>query len=104
MIMPSRGQHWKEGGLNDSTVTSADIKDGEVKAVDMAIFASAETAGTGSAQNVAHGLGVAPSKVLISATEFGANVAVDIAEGTHTATNVVLTVTSGVKFKVLAFA
>lgn len=101
-IMPSRGQHWKEGGLNDSTVTSADVKDGEIKAVDMAIFVSAEQVGTGSAQNVAHGLGVAPSKVLISATEFGSNV--NIAEGTHTATNVVLTVTSGVKFKVLAFA
>jgi|TARA_B100001750_G_scaffold239658_1_gene248041 hypothetical protein len=102
--MPSRGQPWKEGGLNDSTVTSADIKDGEVKAVDMAIFVSSEQTGNGSAQNVAHGLGIAPSKVLIAPTEFGASVAVDIAEGTHTATNVVCTVSNGVKYKVLAFA
>ena len=102
--MPSRGQPWKEGGLNDSTVTSADIKAGEVKAVDMAIFVSSEQTGNGSAQNVAHGLGVAPSKVLIAPTEFGASVAVDIAEGTHTSTNVVCTVSNGVKYKVLAFA
>ena len=39
---------------------------------------------------------------LFSPTEFGASTAVDVAEGTKTATNVVVTVTSGVKFKVLA--
>ena len=67
-------------------------------------FISAETTGTGSAQNVAHGLGVTPTVVLVSLTELPASLAAgaDIAEGTHTATNVVLTVTSGVKFKVLA--
>ena len=70
----------------------------------MAIFVSSEQTGNGSAQNVAHGLGIAPSKVLIAPTEFGASVAVDIAEGTHTATNVVCTVSNGVKYKVLAFA
>jgi len=67
------------------------------------IFVSAETTGTGSAQNVAHGLGTAPSAVLVAPTEFASNLAVDIAEGTHTSTNVVLTVTSGAKFKVIAF-
>ena len=102
--MPSRGNFWKEGGLNDCTVTGADIKDATIKAVDMAIFVSPEQTGNGSAQNVAHGLGVAPSKVLIAPTEFGANVAVDVAEGTHTTTNVVCTVSNGVKYKVLAFA
>jgi hypothetical protein len=67
-------------------------------------FISSETTGTGSAQNVAHGLGVIPSAVLVSFTELPADLAAgaDIAEGTHTTTNVVLTVTSGVKFKVLA--
>jgi hypothetical protein len=67
-------------------------------------FISSETTGTGSAQNVAHGLGVTPTVVLVSFTELPADLAAgaDIAEGTHTATNVVLTVTSGVKFKVLA--
>ena len=67
-------------------------------------FISTETTGTGSAQNVAHGLGVIPSAVLVSFTELPADLAAgaDIAEGTHTTTNIVLTVTSGVKFKVLA--
>lgn len=65
-------------------------------------FVSAETTGTGSAQNVAHGLGVVPSVVLVAPTEYSGTGAFDIAEGTHTTTNVVLTVTSGLKFKVLA--
>ena len=67
-------------------------------------FISTEQTGTGSAQNVAHGLGVTPTVVLVSFTELPADLAAgaDIAEGTHTSTNVVLTVTSGLKFKVLA--
>lgn len=70
------------------------------------IFVSAETTGTGSAQNVAHGLGVIPNKVLVAPTELAADLTAgyDVAEGSHTSTNVVLTVTSGAKFKVLAFA
>lgn len=66
------------------------------------VFVSTEQTGTGSAQNVAHGLGRAPTKVLIAPTEWSSGQNVDIAEGTHTTTNVVCTVTSGVKFKVLA--
>lgn len=68
------------------------------------VFASAEQTGTGSAQNVAHGLGVVPRFVLIGVTEDPGGTGFDVAEGTHTATNVVVTVTSGVKFKVLAIA
>ena len=102
--MPGRGRHWKEGGLVDSTVTGADIKDATIKAVDMAIFVSADQVGTGSAQNIAHGLGVVPSKTILSIFNFGANVAVDVDEGTHTSTNCVVTATSGVKYKILALA
>ena len=70
------------------------------------IFVSDEQTGTGSAQNVAHGLGVVPAFVLITPTDLspatvGSYVA---AEGTHTSTNVVVTVTAGKKFKVLAIA
>lgn len=65
-------------------------------------FCSTEQTGTGSAQNVAHGLGVVPSAVLVAPTEYSGTGAFDIAEGTHTTTNVVVTVTSGLKFKVLA--
>lgn len=75
-----------------------------VTAAKQPLFVSTEQTGTGSAQNVAHGLGVAPSKVLIVPTELAAGLAAgyDAAEGTHTTTNVVVTVTSGAKFKVWA--
>jgi len=71
------------------------------------VFVSSEQTGNGSAQNVAHGLGVVPSKVLISVTELpdaAAETGFDVAEGAHDATNVVATVTNTVKYKVLAFA
>lgn len=69
-------------------------------------FVSTEQTGTGSAQNVAHGLGVVPAAVLIVPTDTapattGAYTAV---EGSHTSTNVVVTVTSGKKYKVWAMA
>ncbi len=70
-------------------------------------FVSTEQTGNGSAQNVAHGLGVVPSKVLITITELpdaAAETGFDIAEGAHDATNVVVTVTNTVKYKVLAIA
>jgi len=66
-------------------------------------FASAETAGTGSSQNVAHGLGVVPDVVIVELTEFADTLAVDVAKGTHTSTNAVVTVTSGAKFILHAF-
>ena len=95
-------------------IGTADIAAGGVGTSDLAasavtrakalVFISTEQTGTGSAQNVAHGLGVAPTGgVLVSVTE-AAGDAFDVAEGTHTSTNVVVTVTSGVKFKVLAWA
>jgi hypothetical protein len=68
------------------------------------VFVSAEITATGSAQNVAHGLGKVPTLVFVSVTE-NDGTALDIAEGAHTEANVVLTVSStAVKFKVWAFA
>lgn len=66
-------------------------------------FMSAEVTGNGSAQSTAHGLGVAPARVAIVLTEFASNLNVDVAEGTHTTTNVVVTVTNGAKYKILAW-
>jgi hypothetical protein len=69
-------------------------------------FVSTEQTGTGSSQNVAHGLTGTPAAVLISVTELpdaAAETGFDVAEGAHDGTNVVVTVTSGVKFKVLAW-
>ena len=102
--MPGRGRFWTEGGLVDSTVTSADIKDATIVAADINVFVSAVLVGTGSAQTFNHGLGAVPTKTIVGVINFGASTAVDIVEGTHTATDCVVTCTSGVKYKILAIA
>lgn len=85
------------------TVDGCLIKDGRAAALaTAAIFRSTEQTGTGSSQNVAHGLGATPTAVLISVSEDPAGTGFDVAYGTHDSTNVVCTVTSGVKFHVLA--
>jgi predicted RecA/RadA family phage recombinase len=95
------------GAVSSGATTAIDVRlaDGGPGADEAlaGVFISAETTGTGSSQNVAHGLGRTPTKVLVVPTEFASNLNVDVAEGTHTSTNVVLTVTSGAKFKVLAY-
>jgi hypothetical protein len=66
------------------------------------VFLSAKQTGTGNPQNVAHGLVTTPREVhlfLVDATVGTANSAV---QGTHTATNVVCTVSSGAYFYVVA--
>lgn len=70
------------------------------KADSASLFVSTEQTGNGSAQNVAHGLSATPSRVLIAITNTGG--VFTITEGTHTSTNVVVTVSNGVKYKVLA--
>lgn len=74
-------------------------------AVMAALFVSTEQTGTGIAQNVAHGLAVTPTKVIIAVTDDTAVYGVSgysVVEGAHDGTNVVVTVTTGVKFKVMA--
>lgn len=81
------------------------VRDGIITKAKTAQFISGELTGTGSAQNVAHGLGRVPSAVLVIPTDTSpATVGVfTVTEGTHTDTNVVVTVTSGKKFKVQAW-
>jgi hypothetical protein len=67
---------------------------------EIALFISGVLTGTGSAQNVAHGLGVVPTNVFVTFT--GTTASQAVTEGTHTSTNVVVTVTTGATFKVLA--
>lgn len=68
------------------------------------VFISVETTGTGSSQDVAHGLGSTPTAVFIVLTEFGTAQNPNVTEGTHDATNVKVTVASNtVKFKVIAW-
>lgn len=66
------------------------------------MFISAEVTGTGSSQNTAHGLGSTPTYAVAMPTEFTSGQSVDIAEGTHTSTNCVFTVTNGVKYRIIA--
>jgi predicted RecA/RadA family phage recombinase len=90
--------------IRDSAVTTAKVAALAVTAAKAPLFKSTEQTGTGASQNVAHGLGATPGLVWITVTEDPAGAGFDIAEGSHDATNVVVTVTSGVKFKALAWA
>lgn len=91
--------------LQNNSVTTAKIANGSVTVAKMSVFKSTEQTGTGSAQNIAHGLGVTPGLVIVYPTD--TNVATTgqyvVTEGSHTSTNVVVTVTSGKKFRVVAF-
>lgn len=87
-------------------VDTAELAAGAVFFADAKVFVSTEQTGTGSSQNVAHGLGGAPTAVVIAVTELpdaAAELGYDVAEGAHDATNVVATVTNTVKFKVFAW-
>jgi hypothetical protein len=91
--------------VDDEAVSTSKIAAGAVTVAKMKVFKSTELTGTGAVQNVAHGLGTAPSLVLVYPTD--TNVATTgayvVSEGTHTLTNVVVTVTTGKKFRVVAF-
>ena len=89
--------------IANTAVSTAKIANLAVTKAKSLTFFSTEQTGTGSSQNVAHGLGAVPAGVLVGVTESDGN-AFDVAEGAHDGTNVVVTVTSGVKFKVFAWA
>jgi hypothetical protein len=65
-------------------------------------FTSTEQTGTGSAQNVAHGLGSTPSMVWWAVSDSGATGIYTLVPGVHDATNAKFTVTAGVKYYVFA--
>jgi hypothetical protein len=90
--------------LAAGAVATADLADDSVTFAKAAVFVSTEQTGNGAQQSVAHGLAAAPAGVLIAVTEDPAGSGFDVAEGTHTATNVLVTVTTGVKYKVFAWA
>ena len=85
------------------TVVQTDIGDGTIQGNKIDVFISTEQTGTGSEQDIAHGLGHTPTIVIIQITEFDTT-PTDIVQGTHDATNVKVTaVDSAVKFTVTAF-
>lgn len=65
-------------------------------------FASTVLTGTGASQSILHGLGAIPTKVLVSVYDTTGSSSFVVVEGVHTATEIVVTVTLNVKFKVLA--
>ena len=67
-------------------------------------FLSAVQTGNGAQQSIAHGLGAAPSGVLVSCADNSGSANVfTVTEGTHDATNVKVTVTTSAKYKILAW-
>jgi len=66
-------------------------------------FRSTEVTGTGSVQNVAHGLGYIPRSVIITLSEHAEATDADILQGTHDATNVIITAAATTKFYVTAW-
>lgn len=98
------------GGLPDGIVVNADIADATIanaKLVNSTIqagkidyFKSTEQTGTGSEQDIAHGLGRTPTLVIAYPSELtGIGT---IVEGTHDGTNVKVTAVTGDKYFVVA--
>lgn len=81
------------------------VPSGTIRKSQTAMFISAEQTGTGSSQNVAHGLPGIPSAVFVVPTDLTpATVGqYSVVEGAHDATNVKVTVTTSKKFKVMAW-
>lgn len=87
---------------NGVVVDGCQIKDGRAaNLATAAMFVSAEQTGTGSEQDVAHGFSAAPSLVFAVPSDITGGAYV-VAYGTHDATNVKVTVTSGEKFRIVA--
>lgn len=88
------------GGIENSIVVNADLANSTIQANKISFFKSTEQTGTGSAQNIAHGLGRTPTLVVVVPTS--TNNGHTFVEGTHTSTNVVVTATNGATYKVIA--
>lgn len=85
------------------TIDGCLVKDGRAAALATAAqFVSVEQTGTGSEQDIAHGLASTPTTVFAFFTELDGNAA-DLAYGTHDGTNAKITATSGQKYRVVAF-
>lgn len=84
------------------TIDGCLVKDGRAALLATnALFLSTEQTGTGAPQNVAHGFGSIPTIAFAIPSDLTGGVYV-VTYGTHTTTNVVCTVTSGEKFRIVA--
>lgn len=88
-------------------IGTSELANDAVKAAKAPVFVSAEQTGSGAAQDVAHGLAAIPSLVLIVPTllsDAAAETGFSIVEGVHDDTNVKVTATNTLKYKVMAWA
>lgn len=92
----------RNGGFISSNLTNTGTMVRDIDLGQFKSFVSTLQTANGSAQSLAHGLGYLPTRVLVSIQDNNSTNFV-ITEGTHTTTNVVVTVTSGAKYKVMAF-
>lgn len=85
------------------TVDGCLIKDGRAAALATASFFMSEpVTGNGAAQNTAHGFGTIPTLTYAVPVDLTGGVYAVI-HGTHTTTNSIFTVTTGEKYRVIAF-
>lgn len=88
--------------LADEAVTSEKIADAAVDSSKIHIFVSTEQTGDGTAQSIAHGLGVEPATVLVLLSTVGSDgAAYSFTKGSA---NVNVTMTTGAKYFVVAIA
>lgn len=92
--------------LEAGSIGATQLAAGSVTKAKTKMFISTEQTGTGAAQNIAHGLGVVPVNVFVTPTDLAPAVVgtYTVTEGTHTTTNAIVTVTTGKKFKLMAWA
>jgi len=85
-------------------IRSLHVKDATIKKEDLKCFHSAEITADGTEQSTAHGLGATPTLVIVykTADTRGTWAAWSLVEGTHDATNVKVTGTSGIKYRIFA--
>jgi len=85
-------------------IRGSDIPKNLIKALHVKYFHSAEITATGAEQSTAHGLGATPTLVIVykTADTRGTWAAWSLVEGTHDATNVKVTGTSGIKYRIFA--
>jgi predicted Kef-type K+ transport protein len=92
--------------LYNGVVRTGNIAPGAITVSSMRVFKSIVLTGNGEVQNIAHGLGVMPGLVMVypvdtSPADAGVYAS---SEGEHTSESVVVTVTLGKKYRVVAFA
>jgi hypothetical protein len=94
----------KVGGTKpDGSIVAAKLADDSVEGRTVDYYKSAsDVTGTGSLQNIAHGLGRSPLLVIVIPQINTGGADINIVEGAHDATNVKVTAPTTTKFRVLA--